>query len=192
MQILLDRGLGAAGVAIDPGPPKGIMPPLVAFRASLGVFLTRGFWKSIVRMSFKQFQFGFVNTLPLEVQRAAYDAYVVPESGRLFFRATSAALDAHSPLAVNFRNATRAPLLLTAGAKDHTAPLTQVKANYRKYRHSPARTDFLMFEGRTHWLVKQDGWEEVADSIEAWLREVGTGGTDSTPMGAESSNRACV
>src|SRR6266404_5230535 len=35
-QILLDRGLGAAGVAMDPGPPKGIfnLPPAALISAS--------------------------------------------------------------------------------------------------------------------------------------------------------------
>lgn len=192
VQILLDRGLGQAGVSIDPAAPKGIMPPPVALKASSGVLLTWGFWKKIVRMSFKQFQFGFVNTLPLKVQQAAYEAYVVPESGRLFFQATSAALDAHSPLAVNFHNATRAPLLLTAGTQDQTVPLSQVKANYRKYRQSPARTDFLTFEGRTHWLIKQEGWEEVARQIDAWLHEVGTGGTNSLQKSTQSRDRELV
>lgn len=185
VQILLDRGLGAAGVAIDPAAPKGITPPLVAFKALSGVLLTSGFWKKVVRLSFKQFQFGFVNSLPLEVQHAAYDAYVVPESGKLFSQAVNAALDPHSPLAANLHNATRAPLLLTAGTKDHTVPLSQVTATYRKYRQTPARTDFLTFEGRTHWLIKQDGWEEVAQKIDAWLHEVGVGTTNSLQMSAE-------
>jgi hypothetical protein len=34
-------------------------------------------------MSFRHWQYTFVNGLPLEEQRAAYDTYVVPESRRL-------------------------------------------------------------------------------------------------------------
>lgn len=170
-QILLDQGLGKAGVAINPAPPKGVFPTPLAFRASSGVLFTPGFWKRIVRMSLPQFQFGFVNTLPLSVQQAAYTG-VGPESGRLFLQVATAAFSARSPLAVNFRNAQRAPLLLTAGTLDHTVPLSMVRATYRKYRRSPARTDFLVFEGRTHWLIEQEGWEEVADSIHNWLLQV--------------------
>jgi pimeloyl-ACP methyl ester carboxylesterase len=187
VQILLDRGLGAAGVAIDPAAPKGITPPLIAFKALSGVLLTWGFWNKVVRMSFQQFQFGFVNSLPLEVQRAAYDGYVVPESGKLFSQAVNAALDPHSPLAVNFNNATRAPLLLTAGTEDHTVPPSQVRVNYRKYSQTSARTDLLTFEGRTHWLIKQDGWEEVAQQIAAWLGEVGVGTTNTPQMSGDRS-----
>jgi hypothetical protein len=47
-----------------------------------------------------------------------------------------------------------------------------VKVNYRKYRQSVARTDMLVFEGHTPWLIRQEGWEEVAASIQNWLIQV--------------------
>jgi len=171
VQLLLDRGLGKAGVAINPAPPQGVFPTPLALRASSGVLFTPGFWQRIVHMSLRQFQFGFVNTLPLQVQQAAYEG-VVPESGRIFFQVATAALTARSPLAVNFRNAQRAPLLLTAGTLDRTVPLSMIRVNYRKYRRSSARTDFQIFEGRTHWLIEQEGWEDVAASIQNWLLQV--------------------
>ncbi|HLZ21730.1 MAG TPA: hypothetical protein VKQ30_06380 [Ktedonobacterales bacterium] len=34
-----------------------------------------------------------------------------------------------------------------------------------------AKTDFRTFEGRTHWIIAQAGWEEVATAIETWLAE---------------------
>lgn len=186
-QILLDRGLGAAGVAIDPAAPKGVVTPPDAVRSTSGVLLTWDFWRKIVSMTFEQFQFGFVNGLPLDVQRAAYDGYVVPESGRLFGQAVGANFEPHSPLAINFNNATRAPLLLTAGEHDHTVPLSQVKANFHKYHNSPARTDFVTFPNRTHWLIKQEGWEEVAQRVIDWLGSVEAG----VAAGAHvTSNRA--
>ena len=60
-------------------------------------------------------------------------------------------------------------LHVTRGSEQVEARIT-VQANYRKYRHSPARTDLLTFEGRTHWLIKQEGWVEVARQIDAWLQ----------------------
>ncbi len=80
---------------------------------------------------------------------------------------------------------TLAPLLLTAGTMDHTVPLSQVTANYHKYDQTAARTDFLTFGRRTHWLIKQEGWEEVASQIAAWLNNVGVGATDSLQRSAE-------
>ncbi len=172
VQLLLDRGLGAAGVAIDPAAPKGVITPPNAIRSTAGVLLTPGFGHKVVQMTLPQFQFGFMNGLPLGEQQAVYEAYVVPESGHLFAQAVGATFARHSPLAVNFHNPTRAPLLLTAGLHDHTVPPSQVGANYRRYRRTPAQTDLLTFANRTHWLIKQSGWQEVADSIIAWLAQV--------------------
>jgi pimeloyl-ACP methyl ester carboxylesterase len=39
VQMLLDRGLGFAGVAISPAPPRGVLPGPNAVRASLPVLM---------------------------------------------------------------------------------------------------------------------------------------------------------
>lgn len=33
---------------------------------------------------------------------------------------------------------------------------------------SPAVVDYKTYPGRTHRLVSQDGWEEIADDVIAW------------------------
>ena len=50
VQILLDRGLGASGVAIDPAPPKGVFAFEPSAVRSLGsVLLTWRGWRKVVR-----------------------------------------------------------------------------------------------------------------------------------------------
>jgi pimeloyl-ACP methyl ester carboxylesterase len=170
VQLLLDRGLGAAGVAIDSAPPKGVLPlQWSALRSTAGVFLKWRGWKRIVYMSFPEFQYAFVHTLPLAEQKAAYDRHVVPETGRIFFQAGLALLDPHNAVRVNFNNANRAPLLLIAGTEDHIVPASMNQSNYAKYGGSSAQTDFKEFAGRTHWIIAQDGWEEVAGYTVDWL-----------------------
>ncbi len=39
------------------------------------------------------------------------------------------------------------------------------------YRHAKTVTDYKEFEGRSHYIVGQDGWEEVADYALAWATE---------------------
>jgi hypothetical protein len=46
-----------------------------------------------------------------------------------------------------------------------------VRRNYRKYAKSAAITDFHEFAGRTHWIIAQDGWQEVADFTLDWIAE---------------------
>jgi pimeloyl-ACP methyl ester carboxylesterase len=170
VQILLDRGLGAAGVAIDPAPPRGVLAlNPSAIKANAPVLLTWQGWKRIVRISLKTFRYSFVNTLPAAEQQAVYERQVVPESGRIFFQTAFAPLRPSSPTRVNFKNDRRAPLLLTAGSSDHIVPASTNHSNYRKYKRSAARTDFKEFAGRSHWIIAQPGWEQVAGYIADWL-----------------------
>lgn len=173
VQLLLDRGLGSAGVAIDSAPPKGVWAfEPTAVRALIGVLLTWRGWRKAVRWKFSNFRYGFVHTLPLDEARAAFDRYVVPETGRIFFQGTLAALDRNSPMQVDFANGTRAPLLLIAGEKDRIVPAVVNRRNHKAYRKSAARTDFREFPGRVHWIIAQDGWDEVAEHAATWLAEL--------------------
>lgn len=173
VQMLLDRGLGRAGVAIDPAPPKGVLPlEWSVLRSNASVLFKWMAWDQIVYLSFEDFCYAFVHTLSPEAQRAAYDTQVVPESGRIFFQDALAALDPHETVKVNFNNNERAPLLLIAGLEDHIVPPAVVKTTYNKQRLSSAQTDLMEFADRTHWIIAQDGWDDVAGSIHTWLTQV--------------------
>jgi len=175
-QVLIDRGLGAAGVAIDSAPPRGVWAyEPTAFRSLFGALTRYLLGRRVVRWSFESFRYAFVHTLPLAEARAAYDRYVTPESGRVFFQSAFALLNPRSPARVDFSNGNRAPLLLIAGSKDRVVPPVINRRNHRAYARSSARTDFREFPDRTHWIIAQDGWEEVAQHMAAWLEELGLG-----------------
>ena len=48
-------------------------------------------------------------------------------------------------------------------------PASVVRRTYRKYAASPAVTDFREFPGRTHWIIAQEGWPEVAGFALDWI-----------------------
>jgi non-heme chloroperoxidase len=75
----------------------------------------------------------------------------------------------HPATEVHFKNEQRAPLLIVGAEKDHTVPASVSRAQYRKYERSPARTDYLEFEGRPHLFMVGDGADEVAVAIDSWL-----------------------
>ncbi|MGA2549561.1 MAG: alpha/beta hydrolase [Burkholderiaceae bacterium] len=164
VQLLLDRGFGAAGIAIDPGPPRWIFPTPTAFRAALFVFLKWAGWRRAVTMPFTNFQWGFAHNLSPDEQRLAYENHVVPTPGRIYYQLV---LGIHTR--VNFSNGRRGPLLLIGGGDDRTAPPSMTRAMYRKHRRSSASTKYLEFPGRTHWLIASPGWEEIAMAIESWV-----------------------
>ena len=170
VQLLLDRGYGSAGVAIDSAPPRGVFAYYPTAFRSLGRVLTtwRG-WDRILRMPFSDFRYAFLNMVPPEQQRAIYDRHVVPESGRLFFQAALSPMVPSSPARVNFRNQARPPLLLIAGGSDHIVPPQINRTNHRKYGGTPHPVAFKQFPGRGHWIIAQDGWEEVARYIADWI-----------------------
>jgi alpha-beta hydrolase superfamily lysophospholipase len=70
---------------------------------------------------------------------------------------------------VHFKNAERAPLLIVGASEDHTVPVSLAKAAYKRYEKSPAKTDYLEFEGRPHLHMAAPDWQEVAQAIDSWL-----------------------
>ena len=73
--------------------------------------------------------------------------------------------------AVNVRRNNRAPLLMIAGTRDHMTPPSLVSANVKAYRHSLAITEYKEFPERTHFIIGQRGWQEVADFALDWARD---------------------
>jgi pimeloyl-ACP methyl ester carboxylesterase len=173
VQLLLDRGLGSAGVAIDPASPKGVLRIAPSSLKAAGPAINHPSSRhGVVTLTAEQFNYAFTNTFGEDAARAAFERYSVPETGRIFFEEGFANFALHSPLELNYDNDERAPLLFVAGDQDHTIPAGTVKANFKKYRHSAAKTDLLEFPGRSHFHMAQDGWEEVAAAIEHWLTAV--------------------
>lgn len=158
---LLDRGHGLAGVAIDPAPTPGVMIARHALVSALPVFLTWGGWNKAIHMSRSFFANRFAQTLPKGETDAAYDRYIVPTSGKVYWQGLS------SPK-ITFGNPRRAPLLLIAGGKDIIADASMTKAIYEKQKASPSKTEFKLYPDRSHWTCMDRGWEEVADFALDW------------------------
>jgi pimeloyl-ACP methyl ester carboxylesterase len=72
-QIIVNRGLPVAGVAIHPVPTLGVFPYEFSFLKAgwkaLGLFTSL---KKTYLMSFKDWQYAFVNGMPLAEQKATY------------------------------------------------------------------------------------------------------------------------
>lgn len=187
VQILVDRGLGAAGIAIDSAPPKGVFAFEPTTLVALGRILVIPFgWRKVVHWSFSEFRYAFVHTMPIDEARAVWDSQIVPDTGRPFFEAGFSAFDRASPARVDFANPDRAPLLFICGEADRAMPPAVVRRQFRAHRASPVRTDLRSIPGRTHWLIAQDGWEEVAGVCVAWIASLPDG---EARLGVEQAGR---
>jgi alpha-beta hydrolase superfamily lysophospholipase len=168
-QILLDRGVGAAGVAIDSAPIKGVLGlPFSTLKVVLPFTGNPLNLHKIGSLSEDQFHYAFGNLLSEEESRTAYERYAVPGPDHVLFQASVANLNPHGATAVNFNNDDRAPLLLIAGGKDHVVPASTTRANYNLYKKSKAVTDYKEYPERSHFTLAQPGWEEVADYSLEW------------------------
>jgi non-heme chloroperoxidase len=171
-QVILGRGIAAAGIAIDPAPVKGVWQlPLSALKASFPVLRNPFNLTKAVSLTFDQFCYGFANAVPEKEARELYDRWTIPAPCRPLFQAAVASF-AGSETKVNTRNTTRGPLLITGGEKDHIAPPILGKASAKKY-NSSVITEFYLFEGRGHSLIVDQGWKGVADYSLAWLAKKG-------------------
>lgn len=163
VQLLMQQGLGVAGVVIDSAAPQGVFTTTWSYyRANLPAINPFVPNSEPITMSFEQFQYAFVNNLPEAEQRAAYDRYAVPEARGVPKQSLT------NVARVDFRKPHQ-PLLLTAGAKDHIIPPSLSRAIYARYKTSPSLTEFKEFENRDHFVIGERGWEEVADYSLDWL-----------------------
>jgi len=172
-EILLDRGLGAAGVAIDAATVRGIAKlPLSTLRSGFPILKNPANKHKAVPLTFEEFHYSFTNTIDERRAREAYERYAVPGPGRVLWEGAFASFNPRTPLQLDFANAERAPLLLIAGGADHVVPAVADKAMYKRFeRKSSAVTEYKEFPGRSHFTVGQDGWEEVADYALDWAVE---------------------
>jgi alpha-beta hydrolase superfamily lysophospholipase len=168
-QVLLDRGVGAVGVAIDPAPIKGVLRlPPASLRSAFPALKNPANRHRAVMLTPEEFHYAFTNTLDDEEAAEAYERYAAPGPGKTLFEAALANFDPHAPTKVHFHNDDRAPLLLIAGQLDHVVPATVVRTEAKLQRKSKAITGYKEFPGRSHYIVGQDGWEEVADFALDW------------------------
>jgi pimeloyl-ACP methyl ester carboxylesterase len=169
-QMLIDRGLGAAGILIDSAQTAGVpVLPFATIRATLPILGNPFSYNRTTSLSPSQFNYAFTNELSAADSKKVYDRYSIPAANSILWDAALALLNPNGSSKVDYSRNDRAPLLFIAGGNDHLAPAAINKANVRKYvKNSTAVTDYREFYERTHHTVGQKGWEEVADYALQW------------------------
>jgi len=173
VQMLIDRGLGSAGVVIASAQTAGIpVLPLSTVWATISVLGNPFSLNGATSLSPKKFNYAFTNELNATESRKVYDRLQIPAANRILWDGASSLLNPKASSQVDYTNNERAPLLFIAGGNDHLVPPSINKANVSKYvKNSTAHTDYREFPKRTHHTVGQKGWEEVADFAVQWATE---------------------
>ena len=165
-QLMLNRDLAAAAVAIHSLPPQGVIPTRFSFYKA--TWKSLGFFTSVRRsylMSFKDWTYAFTNKMTLQQQQTGYDEVAVPESKLMVRDALT------STAKVDFKKP-HAPLLFTSGSIDHTIPVSLNRSNFKKYKNKNSITELKVFDGFNHFVLGSPAWLEVAEYVFNWLNNL--------------------
>jgi pimeloyl-ACP methyl ester carboxylesterase len=164
-QMIADRGLSAATVAIDPGPFRGVLPlPISALRSAMPVLRNPLNRSRAVTLTLDQFKYGWTNALGDEEAKQLYETYHVAAPGVALMQMANANLNPWTEAKVDPKNPDRGPLLIIDGEKDHTVPWAIANAAYKRQRQNDAVTEIVKMPNRGHSLTIDHGWREVAQT----------------------------
>lgn len=163
VQVLLQRGVAAAGIAIHSVPAQGVLSLKFSFLKSLWAPL--GLFKSANKtylMTLEQWQYAFTNGMSLADQKKSYLENVVPESRRVLRDCLS------SVAKVDFSKP-HPPLLFISGSTDHIIPASLNFSNFKKYKQNGSTTDYKDFEGKNHFVLGLPSWKDEAKFSLEWI-----------------------
>lgn len=112
------------------------------------------------------YDYAFFNTLPDAEKAKAFEKFAVPESYKV-----SRQLVLNSYSNIDFKKP-HAPLLFVGGGSDNIFPPSLTKTLAGNYKDTGSKVDLKIFEGKSHFICGEPGWEQVADYILNWYESV--------------------
>ena len=170
-QLLLARGLGAAGVVIDSAPTEGVrVNPPSQIKSLFPILNNPAKRHRAAGFTPEQFHYAFTNTLSREESDEVYDRYHIPAPGNWVWAYGLIAnfKPGHQETWVDYSNDERAPLLFITGGSDNIMPPSVNRSNAKHYAKSASLTEVFDFPGRSHWTCAEPGWEQVAEKALDW------------------------
>jgi esterase/lipase len=162
VQKLLEQNYGRAGIVICSAPPRGIFTfDFHFFVSNTGVI---NFFKgnSLFLPGLKWLHYAVCNTLSMPATETIYNKFIVPESRNI---PRSAAKYGK----INFKNP-HWPLLFIGTEKDRITPASLNYKNYKAYTHKRSKKDYKEFKERSHAILWEENWEEVASYCYNWIK----------------------
>jgi pimeloyl-ACP methyl ester carboxylesterase len=170
-QKLAGEGKNAVTVGIDPAQFRGVtaLPPS-ALKSGAPALLKFNHTKHGVTLTYDQFAYGWSNALSEEEGKALYEKFHVPASGVPIFQAATANFNPFAETKITTDNNDRGPLLLIAGASDHTVPTVVVENEFKIQSKNVSDTQLEILPNRGHSLIIDSGWRGVADVALEWVQ----------------------
>lgn len=167
VQLLSQKDIALKSVLLTPAPPAGIHALTYSvFKCFLSMFLNWGFWRKPHRIPFKRAEYAFLHQLPDAEKKDAYDKLVY-EAGKASFQIGFWLLDSERASHVD-EDKIKAPQLIITATNDRIVPASVVRKIAKKYERT---ADFKEFESHSHWLIGEDGWEDIAAFVLEWIEK---------------------
>ncbi len=157
----------SAVIALAPGPPAGVLAlKLSTIMLLRKILFAPGFWKKPTRLSWEAAYGGLYHAFP-EAEARAHYADNVWESGRALFEIAFWLMDKTKAAKLDRANI-NCPVLLVSGGKDRVVSAAVVHTSAKRYK---GNADYVEFSDHSHWLLDENGWEDVADRCINWLKK---------------------
>jgi pimeloyl-ACP methyl ester carboxylesterase len=162
---LLELNKAVAAVSIDGAPPKNVFPPFATLKVVLPAF---GFFsgKEYFMGSREWYDHCFFNTIPASERENAFDSFAVPESYKV-----NRELVLNSFSNIDFGKP-HEPILFIGGGSDNIFPQSLTTTLANKYKDKKSKVDLKIFQGKSHFICGEPGWEKVADYILDWYENL--------------------
>jgi len=167
VQLMLQRGLGSAGIALHSFPPQGVgifrFSFFKAWWNAIGFLTTE---RETYMVSFEKWKNAISNGLKGDEQKQSYYNYAIPESKLIIrdaFKSTGK---------INFTKS-HSPLLFTSGGEDKMITPALIYDNYKKYTDENSITDYAEFKNCNHLVFCAPVSTELAEFILKWLAKIG-------------------
>lgn len=161
-QVMLSRGLLSAGVAISSVAPNAMIDLDWDFLVNATKIANPLAGNDPILMDAKTFHAVFANTLSEDQAAAEFERGATHDSRNVLRGCMGA--DGRIDL-----DAPHAPLLLISGSEDKIIPADLSEKNVKAYNDGNSVTELQPFEGRSHYICGEPGWEDVADAALAFI-----------------------
>lgn len=164
-QLAARRAKARGLVLLGPSPPWGVAGSSIEEAiTAFGVHLADPFWAGAVPPDRHIMRHHSLDRTPKAVRELVL-ARLVPESGRAVREVLNWWLDPFMTTSVGVGRLPM-PSLAIAGDRDVVHPVATVRQTAERIG-----ADFRIMPGMSHWLIGEEGWEDVADAALAWLEE---------------------
>ena len=152
-------------VLLAPSPPWGVPGASLEEAASAMTLHALGpFWLQAIEPDFASARLYSLDRLDTAARKAIFDR-MSPESGRALWETLNWWMDPFMTTSVA-ADRIKAPALVAVGARDMIHPPATVRQTAERLG-----AEFRVFDGMSHWLLGEPGWDEVASACLEWMSE---------------------